>query len=107
MQRQLLKIPLLAGKEQRVIEWIKSLDSQRELLCEVLRAEAIEVEVVALDKTSSGFDLLLFTRGPDLNISSAVFAQSTHPVDVEFKMLMAECFDLGKAQPLDVLLAWP
>lgn len=107
MQRQLIRVPIIAGTEPRLRAWIQVLDKRRDALGQVLQAEGLEVEVVALDRSGAGAALLIYTSGPDLAASNAAFANSQHPVDVEFKQLMRECLALDQARVVEVLLSWP
>lgn len=107
MQKQLIRIPVIPGTEARLTAWIQALDARRDDLEQVLRAEAISAEVVALDRSSLVAALLIYTSAPDLAAASEAFAISQHPVDVEFKQLMSECLELHKASVVEVLLSWP
>lgn len=107
MQRQLIRVPVIAGTEPRLTAWIQGLGKRPGEREQVLRAEGMEAEVVALDRSGSEAALLIYTSGPDLAASSAAFASSQHPVDVEFKQLMGECLALDQARVVEVPLSWP
>lgn len=107
MPRQLIRIPVVPGEEGRLAAWIRQLDTRREDLAQVLRAEGIEAEVVALERSDDSTELLIYTSGPDLAMSNAAFLRSMHPVDVEFRLMMRECLVLPQARDVEVLLAWP
>jgi Family of unknown function (DUF6176) len=107
MERQLIRVPVIPGAEARLTPWIQGLDARRAVLEEVLRAEGIDAELVALDRSGFEAALLIYTSGPSLAASSAAFARSQHPVDVEMKQLRSDCLRFDQARVVEVLLAWP
>lgn len=104
-QLQCLKIPIIHGTGERLRAWIASLAERGDEVRAALAAEEILDEAVFYASEADGEYLYLYSRGADLVRSAAAFQQSQLPVDAEFKELMAECLDLGRARALELVFA--
>ena len=102
---QCLKIPVIPGTGERLRSWIASLAERGDEVRAALAAEELLDEAVFYASEADGEYLYLYSRAADLARSAAAFQKSQLPVDAEFKQLMAECLDLGRATSLDLLFA--
>ena len=104
-QVQCLKIPIIPGTGDRLRSWIASLDERGDEVRAALAAEEILDEAVFYASEDGGEYLYLYSRAADLARSAAAFQQSQLPVDAEFKRLMGECLELGRAVALELVFA--
>lgn len=107
MQRQCVRVPIRAGREDQVLAFVRGFASRRTEVLEALEAEGIAAEVVLFERQGERAALLIYTAGADLVASNSRFEASDLQVDREFKALMAEALDFGGASVLEVGLAVP
>jgi hypothetical protein len=105
MQVQCLKIPIVDGTADRLRTWIVSLAHRGDEVRAALAVEGILDEAVFYASEADGQYLYLYSRAADLARSAAAFERSQLPVDREFKQLIAECLDMGRATSLELVFA--
>jgi DNA-binding transcriptional regulator PaaX len=104
MQAQCVKIPLIAGKTQRFLQWVKGAKSRRAEMLASMSHEGVTAEAMFLERDPIGDTLLFYMQGEDLARSQAIFASSNLAVDREARAIIEECWDLSRAHSLEVLL---
>lgn len=104
MQTQGLKIPLVAGKTARFLDWVALVrDRQREAF-EAMSGEGVVAEAIMLERGDAGDCVIYYMRARDLERAQQVFASSTLPIDRETRAMIEECWDVERVQALEVLL---
>jgi len=104
MQAQCVRIPLFAGKTQRFVDWIGEMNSRRDEMLESMRLEGLVAEAMFLSRGMGGDAVILYMQAHDLQRAQQVFAASTLAVDLDTRKIIDECWDVTRAEPLDVLL---
>ena len=104
MQSQCLRIPLLSGKTQRFVEWIGEMNQRQDEMLESMRREGLIAEAMFLSRGAAGDAIILYMQARDLAHAQQVFAASTLAVDLDTRLIIQECWDVARAEPLDVLL---
>jgi len=104
MQTQCLKIPLIAGKTGRFLEWASEVRGREREAFEAMSSEGAVAEAIFLERGGAGDFVLYYMRARDLARASEVFAASDRPIDRLTRVMIDECWDVGKIQSLEVLL---
>jgi hypothetical protein len=105
LQCQCLRIPVQKGKIKQIESWIAGLSDRENEVIEALRSEGIRDEAVFLMNEGEMSYLYLYSRSKDLMSAGRAFEESSLPVDIEFKQIMAECLDLSNAVPLKLVFS--
>lgn len=104
MQTQCLKIPLVAGKTARFLDWAATVRGREREAFEAMSGEGAVAEVIILERSSAGDSVLYYMRARDLERAAQVFAASRRPIDLETRAMIEECWDVARIQALEVLL---
>ncbi len=117
MQTQCLRIPLIAGKTRRFLDWVLVVQGRQREAFEAMSGEGAVAEAIMLERGDGGDSVLYYMRARDLDQAAQVFAASQLPIDRETRAMIEECWDVARIQPLEVLLdlhppqqpagAWP
>ena len=104
MQTQCLRIPIIAGKTERFLEWVSAVQSRQREAFEAMSGEGVIAEAVMLERGAAGDAVVYYQRARDLERAQQVFASSNLPIDRETRAMIDECWDVARIQPLEVLL---
>jgi Family of unknown function (DUF6176) len=104
MQTQCLKIPLIAGKTQRFLDWAVEIHGRQREAFEAMSGEGVVAEAIILERGEAGDFVVYYMRARDLERASQVFAASTLPIDRATRTMIEECWDVARIRALDVLL---
>lgn len=104
MQSQCLKIPLLAGKTARFLEWVAVVQGREREAFEAMSGEGAVAEAIMLERGAAGDHVIYYMRARDLERAAEVFAASEQPLDRLTRAMIDECWDVGRIVALDVLL---
>jgi len=98
---QCLRIKLVPGTAERVSRFLRGLEDGPEEVARSLDAEGIVSESLFLERADEGEFLIFITRAHDLEAASAAFEDSSLPLDVETRRMIAETWE--DARPLELL----
>jgi Family of unknown function (DUF6176) len=104
MQAQCLKIPLIAGKTARFLDWVSMVRGREREAFEAMSGEGVVAEVILLERGAAGDSVVYYMRARDLERAAQVFAASQLPLDLETRAMIEECWDVARIQALEVLL---
>lgn len=104
-QVQCVKVPIRPGKARKLRSWLRGLRDRSDEVLAALDDEGVDDEAMFFGRDGDVEVVYLMSRAVDLASSARAFQESTAPVDVEFKALMAECLDLDAARPLEFAFA--
>lgn len=104
MQTQCLRIPLLAGKTPRFLDWVSLVRGREREAFEAMSGEGAVAEAIMLERGDAGDSVVYYMRARDLERAAQVFATSQLPIDRETRAMIEECWDVARIQPLEVLL---
>ncbi len=71
---------------------------------ESMKREGVAFEAIFLERGQGGDAIVSYMRAQDLTAAQTAFAQSTLPIDVETRAMIAECWATDQASPLAVCL---
>lgn len=103
-ESQCLRIPLRPGKTDRFVAWLDEVRPRRAEMLSAMAAEGVIAETMALERGESGEFVVFYTRAESLERANRAFATSEAPIDVETRAIIAETWDIERAQALTVLL---
>jgi len=103
-QIQCMKIKFRADRVDKFKNFANKISRDRKTFRDVLRTANIEVESVFIEHALDGDYLVLYQRTKDLLTSNQIFQQSTHPIDEEFRTIMAETLDPDSITTLELVL---
>jgi hypothetical protein len=104
MQAQCVRIPLVAGKTQHFVDWIGEMHQRRDEMLESMRLEGVLAEAMFLARGATGDAVILYMQAQNLERAQRVFAESTLAVDRDTRQIIQECWDVSRAEALEVLL---
>lgn len=104
MQAQCVKVPIINGKTQRFVDWMAEVKGRQAEMLASMRTEGVRAEAMFLERTPSGDALVFYMQAEDLAKAQQVFAASTLAIDTLTRAIIAECWDVSRARPLEVLL---
>jgi hypothetical protein len=104
MQTQCLRIPLIAGKTARFLDWASVVRGRQREAFEAMSGEGAVAEAIILERGEAGDSIVYYMRARDLERAAQVFATSALPIDCETRAMIEECWDVARIQPLEVLL---
>jgi hypothetical protein len=104
MQTQGLRIPLIAGKTPRFLDWVSVVRGREREVFEAMSGEGAVAEAIMLERGEAGDSIVYYMRARNLERAAQVFAASALPIDCETRAMIEECWDVARIQPLDVLL---
>jgi hypothetical protein len=100
-ETQLLKIKIRPGKTARVIEFLRSLKSRKDLSLEAMRREGMVVETMFLERRDDGDFLYYYAKARDLTLANQVNMEATDPLTMEIRNFVAETWDhITSPEPL-------
>jgi hypothetical protein len=100
-ETQLLKIKIRPGKTARVIEFLRSLKSRKDLSLEAMRREGMVVETMFLERRDDGDYLYYYAKARDLALANQVNMEATDPLTMEIRNFVAETWDhITSPEPL-------
>jgi uncharacterized protein DUF6176 len=104
MQTQCLRIPLIAGKTPRFLDWVSVVRGREREAFEAMSGEGAVAEAIMLERGEAGDWVVYYMRARDLERAAQVFAASQLPIDRETRAMIEECWDVARIQSLEVLL---
>ncbi|WP_437870311.1 DUF6176 family protein [Sorangium sp. So ce363] len=104
MQAQCVRIPLFAGKTQRFVDWMREAKSRKREMLESMSIEGVCAEAIFLEGGETEDSIVFYMRAHDLARAQQAFASSELAIDKATRDIIAECWDVARARPLDVLL---
>lgn len=104
MQSQCVKVPIIAGKTQRFVDWMVEVSGRKEEMLASMRIEGVRAEAMFLERFPGGDSLVFYMQADDLARAQQVFASSTLAIDAVTRAIIDECWDVARARPLEVLL---
>lgn len=104
MQAQCVRIPIVSGKTQRFVDWMAEVNGRQAEMIASMRVEGVRAEAMFLERSTSGDALVFYMQAEDLERAQQVFAASTFAIDALTRAIIDECWDVGRATRLEVLL---
>lgn len=106
METRCVRIPLKEGRTDRFLAWLDAVRARTAEMHESMKGEGVVFEAIFLERGAAppsggaGDSIVFYMRARDLSAAEAAFAQSTLPIDVETRAMIAECWDVERASAL-------
>jgi hypothetical protein len=97
-------VKIRPGKTDEFLEWAKSLSNRKDEVVEALRSEGLTMELLFIERDTSGDYAVLYTKAHDLAQANAAFEASSLKIDQEAKGIMARTWDLSSIRQVEKLL---
>lgn len=100
-QTQLLKIRILPGKTNQVVEFLQGMMERREESMDALRREGMMVESLFLERRDEADYLYYYVKAKDLAQATQVNMQATDPLTLAIRQFVSETWgDVASPEPL-------
>jgi hypothetical protein len=105
-ETQCLKIKLKPGKTEAFLNWASSLPERRDEVRKALESGGVITEQIFLERGPQGDYLIFYMKAESLARANIAFTESTLPLDIETKKVIAETWETEGIRGLEVIVDW-